>query len=156
MKEFFRIGLLSLVRFFSSTPFQVLLSCRLMLFAYLLYALPLQGQSASESGTIIVTYQTEELAGTCLDRIRFWLINAQGERTLYPKKDEFVANSQEPNERTVVITKLTAGSYRIEFLVPNVERAFEEVSPRIVSLPAGAVVKIDQAIRLRVQTGPTA
>lgn len=156
MKGFFKIDLLPLVRFFSSTSFHVLLSCKLTLFTCLLYGLPLQGQSTSESGTIIVTYQTEELAGTCLDRIRFWLINAQGERTLYPKKDEFVANSQEPNERTVVITKLAAGSYRIEFLVPNVERSFEEVSPRIVSLPAGAVVKIDQAIRLRAQASPTA
>lgn len=101
-----------------------------------------------EHGTIIVTYQTDQ-GSQRLDRIHFWLINDQKERTLFPKKDEFVSNSHTPNERTVVITHLPAGHYRIEFLIPNTDQLFEQVPTREISLSAGAVVKIEQMIRLR-------
>jgi hypothetical protein len=118
------------------------------LWPILFFILDLQGQLlSSEMGTIIVTYQTDQ-AGQRIDRIRFWLINDQQERTLYPKKDEFVSNSHTPNERTVVITHLPAGHYRIEFLIPNTDHFFEEVPPRTIILNPGAVVKIDQTIRL--------
>lgn len=103
---------------------------------------------SSELGTIIVTYQTDSI-GQRLDRIRFWLINDQEERTLYPKKDEFVTNSHAPNERTVVITHLPIGHYRIKFLIPNVDQLFEEAPSRHVNLDRGSVVKIDQTIHLR-------
>jgi formylglycine-generating enzyme required for sulfatase activity len=102
-----------------------------------------------ELGTLIVTYQTDQ-GGQRLDRIRFWLINDQQERTLYPKKDEFVSNSHTPNERTVVITHLPAGHYRIEFLIPNRDQLFEEVPPRDIKLSPGEVIKIDQTIRLNL------
>lgn len=118
----------------------------LTFWSILFFILDVQGQLLSpEMGTIIVTYQTDQ-AGQRLDRIRFWLINDQQERTLYPKKDEFVSNSHTPNERTVVITHLPAGHYRIEFLIPNTDQFFEEVPPRNVILNLGAVVKIDQTI----------
>lgn len=103
---------------------------------------------SSEMGTIIVTYQTDQ-AEQRLDRIRFWLINDQQERTMYPKKDEFVSNTRASNERTVVITHLLPGHYRIEFLIPNADRFFEEVPTRHVHLKPGAVIKIDQIIRQR-------
>ncbi|MFI5343976.1 MAG: hypothetical protein ACHQUC_07130 [Chlamydiales bacterium] len=101
-----------------------------------------------EVGTIIVTYQTDQ-EGQRLDRIRFWLINANHERTLYPKKDEFVANTHPCLERTVVIARLPIGPYRIQFLIPNADQIFEEVAPREIELTADAVIKIDQLIRLR-------
>lgn len=114
----------------------------------LFLTLDMQGQLLSpEMGTIIVTYQTDQ-AGQRLDRIRFWLVNDQQKRTLYPKKDEFVSNSHTPNERTVVITHLPPGNYRIEFLIPNTDQFFEEVPPREAILTPGAAVKIDQTIRL--------
>lgn len=95
-----------------------------------------------------MTYHTDEEA-TRLDRIRFWLINEQQERTLYPKKDEYVSNIHTPNERMAVITHLPAGNYQIEFLVPNTDAAFEEIPPRKIDLAQGMVVKFEQAIRLR-------
>ncbi len=98
-------------------------------------------------GTLVITYQTDQ-KGQRLDRIRFWLINDREERTLYPKKDEFVSNSHTPNERTVVITHLIPGHYRIEFLIPNTDQIFEEVLPRHIVLNPGSVIKIDQTIRL--------
>lgn len=110
----------------------------------------MQGQLLSpEMGTVIVTYQTDQM-GQRLNRIRFWLINEHQERTLYPKKDEFVAHSRDSrNERTVVITHLPQGRYRIDFLIPNTDEFFEDVSPREFELTSGAVVKIDQTIRPR-------
>ena len=109
----------------------------------------LHGQLLSpEMGTIIVTYQTNQ-AGHSLDRIRFWLINERQERTLYPKKDEFFSNSHTPNERTVVITHLPAGRYRIEFLIPNIAEKFEKIPPRNITLNPDEVIKVDQAIRER-------
>ncbi len=112
-----------------------------------LFKQEMQGQLLSpEMGTVIVTYQTDQ-KGQRLDRIRFWLINENQERTLYPKKDEFVANSSNSrNERTVVITHLPEGHYRIEFLIPNTDEFFEHVSPREFELTSSAVVKIDQTI----------
>lgn len=112
---------------------------------------PIHGLLLSpEEGTVIVTYQTDH-AGHRLDRIRFWLVNERNERTLFPKKDEYVTHndSQSRNERTVVITHLPAGHYRVEFVVPNADELFEKVAPREVDLTAGSVIKIDQTIRPR-------
>ncbi|MFI0435439.1 MAG: hypothetical protein ACH350_06920 [Parachlamydiaceae bacterium] len=123
----------------------------LPLFIGLFSIFKIEGQFLSpEMGTIIVSYQTDQ-GGQRLDRIRFWLVNEQYERTLYPKKDEFVSNSHSVNERTVVITHLPPGKYRIEFLIPNCDRFFEDILPRHLILPPGAVIKIDQAIRTNPQ-----
>ena len=111
-------------------------------FSFLLIFSSLQ----ADTGTIVVSYQTNN-EGHELDRIRFWLINDQHERSLYPKKDEFVSNSHTPNERTVVIPRLPEGHYTVHFLIPNTEAEFEEPLPRSVALHAGDVVKIEQTIR---------
>jgi formylglycine-generating enzyme required for sulfatase activity len=103
---------------------------------------------SSQMGTIVVTYQIDQ-QGQRLDRVRFWLINQHQERTLYPKKDEFVAHSHAGLDRTVVITHLPVGKYRIEFLIPNTDHYFEEIPSREMHLTEGSVVKIDQVIRPR-------
>ncbi len=122
-------------------------------FLYLLFAFhPIVGIFANllspDRGTIIVSYQMHPNEDTIhrLDRIRFWLINEQEERTLYPKKDEFVSNNQSHNERTVVISHLPAGNYRIEFLVPNADNFFEKIPSRSIILTKGEVSKIEQMI----------
>jgi formylglycine-generating enzyme required for sulfatase activity len=123
-------------------------------FAALFFTGPLSGQVLfPDEGTLIVTYQTTP-EGNRLDRIRFWLINDAKERTLYPKRDEFVMHTQTKNERTVVITHLPAGHYRIEFLIPNTDRFFEPPISREVNLSAGDVVKIDQTIKPRETEAP--
>lgn len=120
-----------------------------ILFSTVLLVLDIQAQLLSpDMGTIIVTYQTDQ-AEQRLDRIRFWLVNHQNERTMYPKKDEFVSNTRASNERTVVITHLLPGQYGIEFLIPNTDHFFEEVPTRSLVLKSGAVMKIDQTIRQR-------
>lgn len=105
---------------------------------------------STQMGTLIVTYHTDQNADR-LERIRFWLINEHQERTLYPKKDELISNSHTPNEKTVVITHLPPGNYRIEFLIPNVDDYYKKVPAREVELPPGEVVKVDQVIHQRPQ-----
>lgn len=98
-----------------------------------------------KTGTIIVTYQTAEASQ--LNHIRFWLINENEVRTLYPKKDEFVSNAQKQNERTVVISQLPVGQYRIVFISPKGKNFFGEGEPKNITLDAGSVVKVNQVIK---------
>ncbi len=121
---------------------------------YLIIPYGLKGQTIPESGTVIVTYQTNQ-QGERLDRIHFWLINANQERTLYPKKDEFVVNNHPYIARTVVISHLPAGRYTVQFLIPNRDRLFEDVPPKEFTLLSGDVIKIDQEIKLYHSTQPT-
>lgn len=104
-----------------------------------------------DMGTIIVTYQTDQ-EGTKLDRVRFWLINENQERTLYPKKDEFVANNHTHGERTVVITHLPVGTYQIEFIFPNRDQQFEKIPKREIRLSQASVVKVDQTIYKKLRS----
>lgn len=121
-----------------------------LIFCLYLFMPFLEAASSDDKGTIVVTYQTDT-QGNRLDRIRFWLINAQQERGLYPKKDEFVANMHTNSERTVVISQLPPGPYIIQFIVPNRDHFFEKPKPRHIDLAAGEVIKIDQEIKhLRV------
>ncbi len=108
-------------------------------------------QKSPETGTIIVTYQTDP-SGNRLDRVRFWLINEHHQRTLFPKQNDFVSNPHNPNERTVVIADLPVGRYRIDFLVPNCDCLFEETPPRHIALKGGAIVKVEQTIHLHNNT----
>ncbi len=96
-------------------------------------------------GTLIVTYSVDS-AGDRLDRIRFWLINEQHEKSIYPKREACVCSVQIPNQKTVVIPALPAGRYKIQFLLPNSDERFKEIPVRSVILQGGEVVKIDQVI----------
>lgn len=108
----------------------------------------ISGQFLQDNGTIIINYQTDH-KGHKLDRIHFWLINDKQERTLYPKKNEFVAHTHGDLERTIVISHLSPGHYSIQFIVPNADNFFESVPLRFFYLSAGDVIKIDQEIKPR-------
>ncbi len=102
---------------------------------------------SNDMGTIIVTYQTDE-KGNKLDRIRFWLINENDEKTLYPKREEFISSSHTCEERTVVIPHLPQGKYRIEFILPLSVHIIEEIPSIEVALAERSIVKIDQVINI--------
>lgn len=105
--------------------------------------------AAEPAGTLFVTYQTDEAAQR-LDRIRFWLIDEQNCRCLYPKPHTYVANEHPSAERTVVVSHLKPGNYTIQFLVPNTDGLFDKLpAPRTVKVTAGTVSKVDQTIRPR-------
>ena len=115
-------------------------------FLFVFFEFPLLCEIPSrEDGTLIITYETGE-EGQRLDKVRFWLVNEKKEKSLYPKKDEFVSNAQAPNERTVVIPHLSSGEYSLEFLVPNTDDFFDRVPPREIFLHEGEVMRINQPI----------
>jgi len=105
-----------------------------------------------EMGTIIVTYQTDQ-KGSMLDRIHFWLINEAEERTLYPKKEEYVRTSHTCEERTVVISHLPLGKYRIEFILPSSVPVIETIPSQEVTLGEKSIVKVEQVINLTDEGG---
>ncbi|WP_075883005.1 hypothetical protein [Candidatus Protochlamydia sp. W-9] len=127
-----------------------LLTVLLFCFAPIINLLGEQTQT-NKVGTLIVNYQTNE-KGHRLDRVRFWLINENNEKTLYPKKDDFLANTHTSSERTVVISHLPIGQYRIEFVLPNADDFFEEIPVRKIILTSEAVLKVDQEIHIRHKT----
>ena len=101
-------------------------------------------EAAPGTGSLIVTYQTDP-QGERLERIRFWLKDANGRQHLYPKEQTQVADSQR-STRMVVIEDLLPGEYSVEFLVPNIDDYFVEVPPRQIIIIKGDVAKIDQKI----------
>ncbi len=119
---------------------------------FILILSSLHGRLLAEEpfGTLVVTYEIKEIkeADHLLDRIHFWLINEHYERTLYPKKEGCVSNRHSQNERTVAISHLPPGNYRIEFLIPYSDVHFQEIPPRNFTLNPGDVIKIDQNIHL--------
>lgn len=100
-----------------------------------------------------MTYQTN-FNGQRLDKIRFWLISEDGQRSFYPKKDEFVACDHGTHERTVVISHLPEGHYQIRFVVPNYDNFFDTYAPaRDIDLKAGEVVKSTRHLSLENRMG---
>jgi formylglycine-generating enzyme required for sulfatase activity len=71
---------------------------------------------------VIVTYDTGPLKER-LDRVRFWIVDPQGNRKMYPKGTEFEENSI---SRTIVIRDLPENNYTLEFLVPNSDGLFKD------------------------------
>lgn len=105
---------------------------------------------AEESvGSLIVTYRTDA-KGTCLERLRFWIVNEKGEKSLYPKSEEFVENHHSCMERTTVVNGLSPGKYQLQFVIPNRDNYFEVPSPKEISIAEGQVTKIEQQIRPRI------
>lgn len=101
-------------------------------------------ETSVDSGTVIVTYRTDNV-GTRLDRIRFWMVDSQGERRLFPKGEQYVDNPRQ-NTRMVLVEDVPEGEYTLEFLVPNKDRVFYTVPNRILSVLNGSVIRIDQPI----------
>jgi formylglycine-generating enzyme required for sulfatase activity len=119
---------------------------------FLLYLISISNTcqaSEQQTGTIVVSYQTDSY-GKRLDRIRFWLINEKQQRLLYPKPNEYVDTQRDNLERTVAISQLPPGRYTIQFVVPNADNFFENAPPpRSLVLEPGSVIKIDQEIKPR-------
>lgn len=97
-----------------------------------------------DNGTLIVTYQTNENADR-IDRIRFWLVDKQGSRCMYPIKNQFVDNFEE-KKRMVTIEHLPVGIYELEFILPNRDGFFINPENKSVSITKDGVTRIDYKI----------
>lgn len=105
------------------------------------------GVGIPETGTLIVTFQTNK-KGERIERIRFWLKDENAKQTLFPRGTAFV-DDKDKKTRMVVIEDLSPGQYTLEFLVPNLDGRFESIPERKVKITRGEVVKIDQEIKTR-------
>lgn len=124
----------------------------LLTFLSLLFSFSTQytygADSTQQTGTLIVTYNTGPEAER-LDRVRFLLISESEKQCMYPKGNTYVED-EDCCSRMVVIENLPIGNYRIKFLVPNADKAFEEVPEKKITLNKDDVIRIDQTITLRM------
>ena len=101
-----------------------------------------------ETGTLIVSYQTGPKEER-LERVRFRLSGEQiSNQQLYPKGNHCVTDTHN-HSKTIAIENLTAGTYTIEFIVPNADGLFENIPKREVEIRPNDIVKVDQYIRPR-------
>lgn len=99
-------------------------------------------QESLKTGTLIVTYQTDP-EGDRLDRVRFWLKDANHVQQLYPKGNAFVED-RNSRIRTVVIEDLEPGTYTLNFLIPNKDAVYEESEEKILTIHANEVTKLEK------------
>lgn len=100
------------------------------------------------TSTLIVSYQTGARQER-LDRVRFRLENEELEQKFYPRGVGSDDIKDSGLYKTVVIDRLTAGKYKLQFLVPNTDDLFESCPCRHIDLQAGEVVKINQVLKPR-------
>ena len=96
---------------------------------------------------MIVVYETEP-DGDRLDRIRFWLRDENYVQKMYPKEGSYVEDRKNMT-RTVVIEDLKPGEYRLDFLIPNKDAAYEDSEERLVTIRPGEISKIDHHFKPR-------
>lgn len=96
---------------------------------------------------LIVRYGTGDKQER-LDRIRFWLVDKENRRFMFPKDDDYT-DDPETLEREVVVEELIPGKYTIEFLVPNADSLFPQVPKHHISIEEGKVTRINQPIQPR-------
>lgn len=103
--------------------------------------------SPSQTGTLIVTYDTGPNAER-LPRVRLLLTDSQGREQFFPKENGFVYDPLGPS-RIVAIQGLEAGTYTLDFFVPNNDGLFKPIPPREISISKGEIVKVSQSIKPR-------
>ncbi|MCB1134980.1 MAG: SUMF1/EgtB/PvdO family nonheme iron enzyme [Chlamydiia bacterium] len=86
---------------------------------------PLVANYEVGKGEAIVAYKTGAHRER-IDRVRFWLIDEDGNRQLYPREDEFSDRSTD-GYREVKIPGLPIGVYTLEFVLPNQDDLFPAV-----------------------------
>lgn len=106
--------------------------------------------AGTSKGTLVVSYQTGP-QGERLDRIRFKLINQAEQYQLFPQNSNYASDPESPS-RVVVVDNLSPGQYFIEFLLPNSDGLFEEVTKKSVTIVAGERLKINHYFHPRYST----
>ncbi len=112
--------------------------------------IPFAWTQETETGILIVTYQTGPKAER-LDRVRFILKQEDNRTEMYPKGDSYL---DDPicRSRMVVIENLPVGNYSLQFVVPNIDKLFNDIPPRQVQIEANRASKVDQVIKPRYAT----
>lgn len=106
---------------------------------------PIEVQYRPARGSLELSYRTDKKK-VRLDRVRFWLSDEHGNRTMYPK-DGAVVQQADDTSVLVRIDDLLEGNYTVEFLVPNHDQLFKEVPKEDVFLLGGETRKLDFTIK---------
>jgi formylglycine-generating enzyme required for sulfatase activity len=106
---------------------------------------PFVGKYSLRAGKLVVSYGTGPKQER-LDRVRFWLIDEQNHRKMYPTSQGGFTIDSETGRRSVEISNLVEGNYRLEFLVPNVDELFSQVPRREVFVRSGEVTEVSEDI----------
>lgn len=102
------------------------------------------GKYSKAKSRLIVRYNTGNKRER-IERIRFWLIDKDLKRSMYPKANEYYDDS-ENLDREVNIEDISPGDYTIEFLIPNPDYLFSPVPKHHVSIEEGKATRIHQTI----------
>ncbi len=96
--------------------------------------------AAVKQTPVTITYDTGPREDR-LDRVRFWVINESGKRTMYPGCAHI---NRDPNAHTysVSINDLPFGIYSLEFVVPNEDGLFKEVPKQMFAVVPGKPVSL--------------
>lgn len=116
-----------------------------LVYVLMIFLTSLTGEEAT--GSLVVSYQTGPDRER-LDRVRFRLTDSQYIQRLFPQGTNYVSDELHAN-RVVVVDHLSPGMYTIEFLIPNLDKLFENVEKKTVTIAAGENAKVDQYFRPR-------
>lgn len=86
-----------------------------------------------------------------IDQVRFWLIDANGNKKLYPDKGQYY-DDPKTKSREVTIEDLATGEYVVEFLLPNSDGFFANLPQHRLILERGKTSIVDQKIPPRYGT----
>ncbi|MFT5318608.1 MAG: sulfatase activating formylglycine-generating enzyme [Chlamydiales bacterium] len=102
------------------------------------------GKYSVPQSRLVVRYSTGPKQER-IDRVRFWVIDNDGNRFMYPKEFEYY-DDPETFEREIVVEPLKPGNYTLEFLVPNADGLFPMVPKHELSILEGKTTRINQPI----------
>ena len=103
------------------------------------------------TGDLEVSFSTGK-EKTRLDRIRFWVIDEQGNREMYPKieaKENTIIEDSLNGIKKVVIPALAVGNYEIEFLVPNADSLFKNPTKQECKVINGTKTEVHHSFEPR-------
>lgn len=100
-----------------------------------------EATSNTKTGNLAVSYQTTAHS-EALDRMRFLLIDQQGQQKIYPK-DRCYTDDKENQMRMVLIEAIPVGEYTLKFLVPNRNGQFEIPPDRKILIEENAMTKVE-------------
>ncbi|MBN4067300.1 SUMF1/EgtB/PvdO family nonheme iron enzyme [Simkania negevensis] len=98
-------------------------------------------------GDLFVRYTTGK-EGKRLERVRFWLIDHDGERRMVPEVPTCMMDLSLPACQFAV-DKLMPGSYLLEPMIPNTDGLFEEPVVQDIDIAGGETRNLAVAIQLR-------
>lgn len=95
-----------------------------------------------KSGTLKVVYSTGHQQER-LDRVRFWLIDEEGKRSLHPKPEE-AKETPDKLARSATLEKLKEGTYSLKFVLPNFDGLFDSPTEKEVVIEDGKTSVIEE------------